>query len=60
MPDLNEGLQPETQNEVLPDLPGSGTPPIKGRSWVQVKVVVWAVVGVALAGIAWGVASVVT
>ena len=55
-----QGLQPETPSEDMPDLPGSGTPPIEGRSWVQVKVAVWAGVGVVLAGLAWGVASLLT
>lgn len=44
----------------MPDLPGSGTPPIEGRSWVQVKLAVWALVGLVLVSAAWGVAVVVS
>jgi hypothetical protein len=51
--------RPGEEAEAMPELPGSGTPPIEGRKWVQVKIAVWAVVGLALAGVAWGVASVV-
>lgn len=48
------------EDDLRPDLPGSGTPPIEGRSWVQVKIAVWVIVGLVVAGLAWGVASLVS
>ena len=44
-------------SEVPPELPGSGTPPIEGRQWVQVKIGVWAVAAVLALAVAWIVAS---
>ena len=58
MADPNETPQSGTRSEVMPDLPGSGTPPIEGRQWVQVKIAVWVIAGLIAAAVAWGVASV--
>ncbi len=32
------------EDDERPVLPGSGAPPIEGRSWLWVKIAVWAVV----------------
>lgn len=35
-----------------PELPGSGGPPVNGRRWLWVKIVVWCIVALVVVGLA--------